>query len=54
MFLPNLVKKAVHVLCSPLSKAVNNSLLQGVFPDDAKVALSFSTWLRSFENEWNV
>ena len=36
---PKLVKIAVHVLCSPLSKAINNSLLQGIFPDDTKIAL---------------
>ena len=35
----NSVKIAVHVLCSPLFKAIINSLLQGVFPNDAKIAL---------------
>ena len=36
---PKLVKIAPHVLCSPLSKAIhNNSLLQGAFPNDAKIA----------------
>ena len=41
MIPPKLVKTAAHVLCSPLSKAINNSLLQGVFPDDAKIVLVF-------------
>ena len=41
MIPPKLVRTAAHVLCSPLSKAINNSLLQGVFPDDAKIALVF-------------
>ena len=31
-------KNTAHVLCSPLSKAINNSLLQGAFPDDAKIS----------------
>ena len=39
MIPPKLVKIAAHILCSPLPKAINKSLLQGVFPDDAKIAL---------------
>ena len=39
---PKPVKVAPHILCSLLSKAINNnSLLQGIFPDDAKIASFF-------------
>ena len=41
MIPPKLDKTAFHVLCSPLYKAINNNLLQGVFPDDAKIALFY-------------
>ena len=37
---PKPVKVAPHILCSLLSKAIN-SLLQGIFPDDAKIASFF-------------
>ena len=40
MILTKLDKRSAHVLCSLLSTAIKNSLLQGVFPDDAKIALA--------------
>ena len=39
MIPPKLVKIAVLFLCGPSSKAIDNSLLQGVFSDDAKTVL---------------
>ena len=41
MIPPKFVKTAAHVLCSLLSKAINNSLLQGVSRNNAKIALVF-------------
>ena len=39
MIPPKLVKMAASVLCQPLSNAINNNLLNGIFPDDAKIAM---------------
>ena len=36
MIPPKIVKMAASVLCQPLSNAINNSLSNGIFPDDAK------------------
>ena len=35
---PKLVKLAAGVLAAPLSKAINNSISKGVFPNEAKIA----------------
>ena len=37
--LPKLVKAASDILSVPLSQAINNSLMNGIFPDAAKVAM---------------
>ena len=39
MILPKLVEMAASVLCQPLSNAINDILLNGIFGDDAKVAM---------------
>ena len=36
---PKLVKLAAGVLAAPLSKTINNGILKGVFPNEAKVTL---------------
>ena len=36
---PKLVKAASDILSVPLSQAINNSLMNGIFPDAAKVAM---------------
>ena len=39
MIPPKLVKIAVSVLCQPLSNAIDNSLSNGFFLDDVKIAV---------------
>ena len=36
---PNSVKLAAETLATPLSRAINNSILKGVFPSQAKIAV---------------
>ena len=36
---PKLVKATSDILSDPLSQAVNNSLINGIFPDASKVAM---------------
>ena len=38
---PNLLQLSADILSTPLSNAINNSILKGKFPDDAKVASVF-------------
>ena len=35
---PKLVQLSADILSTPLSNAINNSILKGKFPDDVKVA----------------
>ena len=40
---PKLVKAASDILSVPLSQAINNSLMNGIYPDAAKVAVVSAT-----------
>ena len=50
---PKLVQLSADILSTPLSNAINNSILKGKFPDDAKVA-SVSPLDKHTDNKYSV
>ena len=50
---PNLLQLSADILSTPLSNAINNSILKGKFPDDAKVA-SVSPLDKHTDKEYSV
>ena len=50
---PKLVQLSADILSTPLSNAINNSILKGKFPDDAKVA-SVSPLDKHTDKEYSV
>ena len=38
---PKLIKIGAYIIAEPLTQAINCCLRQGIFPDNAKIALSF-------------
>ena len=50
---PKLIQLSADILSNPLSNAINNSILKGKFPDDAKVA-SVSPLDKHTDNKYSV
>ena len=50
---PKLIQLSADILSNPLSNAINNSILKGKFPDDAKVA-SVSPLDKDTDNKYSV
>ena len=50
---PKLLQLSADILSTPLSNAINNSILKGKFPDDVKVA-SVSFLYKHTDNKYTV
>ena len=50
---PKLLQLSADILSTPLSNAINNSILKGKFPDDVKVA-SVSSLYKHTDNKYTV